>query len=541
MTNYRRYKWICYVLALIMAFTCTSVGVFANPNGEGDQNEAPEVVANEVEAFDEVEGTENDEAETTEVAIAPINVSVVLDEETNTYVVSWDAVEGADKYVIEYGEVSQEVTETSFTLEAYNGEVIKVKAYNGEELVAEGIYSDDSLLAAETGEFAAPEVDQITRNILSDKNQTSLAGDKGTTSKGVAYERVVDKPITVSWTEYPGAETYDIWRLSNDSYGVQSENDYNGTWYEIVKDLPKDTLEYVDNQRTSKYLDEMRDNESKDDILGGKYQYKIVAKNAMGVTLAESAESEVAEVPNFIFTGSFKNLKWHIKAKTRTKLYKSRSGSSAKLTVPKGAKGTIRTRKPYRSKVYITVNGKTYTGWMIRKQIGPSVCSTRPDVMRGSKASANVRSGEITDRDYTEAEKERYINNKFKKKYSCPIIWVSRYTQKINVFKKSGGKYKLVRVCECSTGSYLNYTGSITGTKKVYKKQATKKKKSYYYKYLNYYHLTNSVHGACYTYKGILKKAPSHKTSTLGCVRTWPADAQWIYNNCKGARVHIYY
>lgn len=278
-------------------------------------------------------------------------------------------------------------------------------------------------------------------------------------------------------------------------------------------------------------------------MIGGSYTYKIVAKQNENSTVAQgtAVESEVSDpavVPNFL--KKLDNLKWHVKPKTSTKLYTSRSGSKSKMTVTKTNQTdiTINTRYPYRSKVTVyKKGGGTVTGFMIRKKIGPKVCAKRPDVMRGSKASANVRSGEITDRDYTVATKEKYANTFAKK--TTYFIWVSRYTQKINIFKKVGGKYKLVRVCECSTGSYLNYTGTMT--KKISSHLATKKKKSYYYKYLSYFWKTNSLHGPCYTYKGNLKKTPSHKTSTLGCIRTWPADAEFIYKTCGKARVRVYY
>lgn len=554
MSRLVKQKWICYILVLIMAFTCTSVGVYAaGESGEDVQAGASDVVTGEPEGEELQESLGEGDVP---ASVGTIDVRVEIDEETGNAIVSWDAVEGADKYAVAAGDFSQELTETTVTIEGYAGAAISVKAYAGDVLLAEGLYTGETG-QLEAGEFAAPVTKQRTMKVISDKDKSKLAGDKGTKSTGREYDVVVDRPIDVSWKAVDGAKYYDVYRMvsrATDEWGKNATDEkevpYLGKWLLVEENVTGTT--YHDQYRS-----EMHDYENKkklydagviatepikpkrDYILGGSYTYKIVAKtDKAGTVQKTSAVSKAAIVPDFL--KDYKNLIWHVKPKATTKLYKSRTGSASRATITKSnySKILIKTRKPYRSNVKVFLkNGKVYEGWMIRKKIGPALCKERYDWTYRS-GTPNVRSGEITNRDYSIATKEKYAN-KFSKS-SQYFVWVSRYTQKINVFKKENSKYKLVRVCECSTGCYMNYTGTIKGTKTMKSHRAKRKKSSYYYQYLSYFYLTNAVHGACYKYSGILKKSPSDRTSTLGCVRTWPTDAKFIYN-CGKARVHIYY
>ena len=134
-----------------------------------------------------------------------------------------------------------------------------------------------------------------------------------------------------------------------------------------------------------------------------------------------------------------------------------------------------------------------------------------------------------TKKDYSTQEKEYYVNSQGYKSSSKYLIWISTYTQRINVFQGSKGKWKLIKSEQCVTGKIATYTPM--GTFKLYKK----KKAHYYgrsfYKYLCYFSGDNKMHT-----RPARRATKKYIDSRLGiplsngCVRLTDGLAKWIYN-----------
>jgi hypothetical protein len=66
-----------------------------------------------------------------------------------------------------------------------------------------------------------------------------------------------------------------------------------------------------------------------------------------------------------------------------------------------------------------------------------------------------------TDQDYTEQQKTEFVNSMGYDSDTGYLVWVSRYTQKVNVFTGYKGSWELAESFDCATG--INETATSTG------------------------------------------------------------------------------
>lgn len=71
-------------------------------------------------------------------------------------------------------------------------------------------------------------------------------------------------------------------------------------------------------------------------------------------------------------------------------------------------------------------------------------------------------------KDYSKAAKEELINSKNLVSETSYLVWVNQYRCRINIFKGSVGKWKLVKVFKCGIGTYD--APSPKGIRKIYSK-----------------------------------------------------------------------
>ena len=227
-------------------------------------------------------------------------------------------------------------------------------------------------------------------------------------------------------------------------------------------------------------------------------------------------------------TTGIRTYKFNAKTNTRAKVYRKGTGQAYKCWIPKGVTGYTIGGSGSKFEFHYTYNKKNYTGYVMRKKLSCTSVDYAPYC------------------DWTQAKKESYVNSNKSKFKGTWVIWVSRYSQTVNVFKKEDGKYKLQRVSECTTGKFRNYTSS--GTFKINKKWKYRKRGSHHYYYLNFYNGMNSIHGPTYyNSNNKIKAKPTWHLKgdaswgTLGCVRTFTNDAYYVKNKCPlKSRVVVY-
>ena len=175
------------------------------------------------------------------------------------------------------------------------------------------------------------------------------------------------------------------------------------------------------------------------------------------------------------------------------------------------------------------------------KSIGAHV--RLPDGSDGwiSYSAMNIISGNYyTTKDYSKEAKEYYVN-KLKPQSSTTdyLIWVSLYTQHVNIFKGSKGNWKLIHSYSCSSGK--NSTPTPVGNLTVTKKDGTWWFSNYYCHHVTNIDESRAFHSRPTNYDNTIHDYAMGKPASNGCIRMTDEGCTWIYNNIPvGTTVHLF-
>ncbi len=129
---------------------------------------------------------------------------------------------------------------------------------------------------------------------------------------------------------------------------------------------------------------------------------------------------------------------------------------------------------------------------------------------------------------YNTSQKLAFVNGyKSSTKF---LIWISLYTQEVNIFKGKKGKWKLIKTYPCTAGSHLRRTPQ--GVFKVGRKE---KRWNYYNRYLSYitrFKGRNAFHTRIHrkkAYGGGYYYPELGAPGSNGCIRLYDKDAKYIY------------
>ncbi len=204
---------------------------------------------------------------------------------------------------------------------------------------------------------------------------------------------------------------------------------------------------------------------------------------------------------------------------------------------------TLSTTAPY----YTTYKGMSVAGHLKKgkKTYGTGALNTRFIIKVGKntrwlpvkytkKRKADYINGK---KDYyTKAEKEAYVNARKIKSSTSYMIWISAYTQRVTVFKRSGGKWKQ-HGCSVGDGNYICSTGGLatptpTGQLHIWSKLRTRHGHTYWSNFYSY----TALH-TCPSYA----KGMGYPASHGGCVRVDKKVAKWLYETVPvDTRVFVY-
>ncbi len=206
----------------------------------------------------------------------------------------------------------------------------------------------------------------------------------------------------------------------------------------------------------------------------------------------------------------------HIEATVtcRAGLYADASLTSWQANVEQG---TVVTYTDYRSynNIHVTLpDGRT--GWMRAGYLQPS-----------SKDF-------VQKEDYTTFQKERFVNKagKYASKTNM-LVWISRLTQKVNVFEGSQGNWKLTHTFACCSGK--NATPTTGGVFSYYSRTGRWDFGTYYVNRPMLFNGGHAFHTRTYIYgmSGVLLDATMGSPRSHGCVRMYDADVNWLWENMK--------
>ena len=409
------------------------------------------------------------------------------------------------------------------TFSLTNGHKYEARAIATEKVAAQSEADSETPEVAEsTEDTASAEVAGVADNEESSNEAIKL--DESGNSKKIAskstYSLTVpaqvqnvkascaskDNLITITWDKADGANTYYVYRTTSTSKPDQNS-----------------PIKTVTNATT---YSERRQ--------GGSYYYWILPVNTDDQTVgAMSSASGKVTAGNYLACNA-RTYWFTAKTKKKVPIYKSATSKKKVGYLAKGTTFTILKKSPKVvaqygkvKRVYFEQNGKK--GWV-----------TYSSVKKTDHVSGRYN-------DWSKSFKEEYVNGKNStgKMFTSStnyLIWLSKYTQKVNVFKKNNGKWELIKTYRCSTGTFTHPTPTnlnyIIIRKQSIRHRVTNTGLRYYYKYLSAFGKKgssgkgNAFHTICWnTGSNKPQKKVKDRPDTKGCARMFTSEAYWIYKN----------
>ncbi len=212
------------------------------------------------------------------------------------------------------------------------------------------------------------------------------------------------------------------------------------------------------------------------------------------------------------------------KLKTATGLYKSHNSQSLTGYITTVAAGTTVVYETYYGTAFARIRLSNGTvGWVKYSTLSIS----------GAKFTV--------DWDYSTAVKECWVNRvRCASSSNSYLIWVSLYTQKVNIFKGSKGNWKLIRTCPCATGK--NTKPTLVQTTTIRYKTAKWNFNGFYCHHVSVIDGDGrAFHSLPYKYTGGIYDSTIGRVVSSGCIRMYDADCIYIYNNIPtGTAVVVY-
>ncbi len=265
---------------------------------------------------------------------------------------------------------------------------------------------------------------------------------------------------------------------------------------------------------------------------GGSYYYWVQAASTTDAAASDFVKSGKVTAGNYLAI-PVRNYWFTATAKKRIPIYKSAKSKKVIGYLPKGKTVVIKKKSPkvvaqygVVKRVYFDDKNLKKKGWVNFKSI---------------KLKNHVAG---KSNDWSRSVKENYVNKKKFKSSTNYLIWLSKYTQKIYVFKRASkhSKWVLKKTYRCSSGTFAHPTPTnmnyILIRKQYDRHRVTNKGLRYYYKYLSAFGKKgssgrgNAFHTVCWK-EGSNKmlKPVKDKPNTKGCARMFTGEAKWIYSH----------
>lgn len=265
---------------------------------------------------------------------------------------------------------------------------------------------------------------------------------------------------------------------------------------------------------------------------GGSYYYWVQAANTTDAAASDFVKSGKVTAGNYLAI-PVRNYWFTATAKKRIPIYKSAKSKKVIGYLPKGKTVVIKKKSPKVVPQYGVVKRVYFDDKNLKKKGWVSFRSVKLKNHVAGKSN-----------DWSKSVKESYVNKKKFKSSTNYLIWLSKYTQKVYVFKRANkhSKWVLQKTYRCSTGTFAHPTPTnmnyILIRKQYDRHRVTNKGLRYYYKYLSAFGKKgssgrgNAFHTVCWregTHK--MLKPVKDKPNTKGCARMFTGEAKWIYKH----------
>lgn len=310
-----------------------------------------------------------------------------------------------------------------------------------------------------------------------------------------------DNLIKVTWDKVDGANRYYVYRNTKTTRPSKPIKTVTGTSYSERKK-------------------------------GGSYYYWVQAANTTDAAASDFVKSGKVTAGNYLAI-PVRNYWFTATAKKRIPIYKSAKSKKVIGYLPKGKTVVIKKKSPKVVPQYGVVKRVYFDDKNLKKKGWVSFRSVKLKNHVAGKSN-----------DWSRSVKENYVNKKKFKSSTNYLIWLSKYTQKVYVFKRANkhSKWVLQKTYRCSTGTFAHPTPTnmnyILIRKQYDRHRVTNKGMRYYYKYLSAFGKKgssgrgNAFHTVCWregTHK--MLKPVKDKPNTKGCARMFTGEAKWIYKH----------
>lgn len=284
--------------------------------------------------------------------------------------------------------------------------------------------------------------------------------------------------------------------------------------------------------RPSKPIKTVTGNSFSERRKGGSYYYWVQAANTTDAAASDFVKSGKVTAGNYLAI-PVRNYWFTATAKKRIPIYKSAKSKKVIGHLPKGKTVVIKKKSPKVVPQYGVVKRVYFDDKNLKKKGWVSFRSVKLKNHVAGKSN-----------DWSKSVKENYVNKKKFKSSTNYLIWLSKYTQKVYVFKRANkhSKWALQKTYRCSTGTFAHPTPTnmnyILIRKQYDRHRVTNKGMRYYYKYLSAFGKKgssgrgNAFHTVCWregTHK--MLKPVKDKPNTKGCARMFTGEAKWIYKH----------
>lgn len=142
------------------------------------------------------------------------------------------------------------------------------------------------------------------------------------------------------------------------------------------------------------------------------------------------------------------------------------------------------------------------------------------------------------DLDYSKATKEGFVDLNNYDSDTEYLIWVSRYTQKVMVYRGHQGDWELIKTLPCASGE--NNTPTPEGVYEIGSRTTRWNFDYYYVENVSIFSGGHAFHSVLYNYDGSVYDDRVGQPLSHGCVRMTIADCNYIYNLPEHTRVIVY-
>lgn len=367
-------------------------------------------------------------------------------------------------------------------------------------------YTDRKLQHKKTYSYQVVAYKTVTQNTSKGSVKRKCAGDSmSSTVKATPVVKLPgapsglmamtgDRKVTLSWNSTKNTSGYRIYLYNTSTKKYDILTDTSSTSY-IHKNLKQD-------QRYQYRVQAYRT------LNGMRYYAESFSKTITIQPTKETAKTEknVAGIHSIQFTA---------KVRKTANRYSSASSDKKLGTIKAGTQLKVLYRQFKRAQIRLA-NG---------------------DVCWVSNDNLTYLKEHYTTQDYSTAEKEMFINKKGYSSDSKYLIWISLYTQRVNIFEGSEGRWKLIRNARCATGRINKPTP--VGSFKIGDRSARGwDYDTYYVKPVVQFYSDYFFHSRLKYYKGGYYDATIGKPASAGCIRMYDEDIKFIYDKMpRGTRV----